>query len=37
MSQSKLPTPSQIEELRLAASKMTGVKRRSFQAEMAEK
>ncbi|MHC5733365.1 ISAzo13-like element transposase-related protein [Nostoc sp.] len=30
-------TPSQIEDLRLAASKMNGVERRSFQAEMALK
>jgi hypothetical protein len=30
-------TPSQIEDLRLAASKMNGVKRRGFQAEMALK
>ena len=37
MSKSKSPTSSQIEDIRLAASKMTGVKRRSFQAEMAEK
>ncbi|MDJ0536931.1 MAG: hypothetical protein QNJ70_31345 [Xenococcaceae cyanobacterium MO_207.B15] len=27
-------TPSQVEDLRLAASKMTGAKRRAFQAEM---
>lgn len=37
MSESKSPTPSQIEDIRLAASKMTGATRRSFQAEMAEK
>ncbi|MCP4410340.1 MAG: transposase [Gammaproteobacteria bacterium] len=37
MSESKLLTPSQIEDIRLAASKMTGPARRSFQAEMAEK
>jgi hypothetical protein len=30
-------TPSQIADLRLAASKMTGVKRRAFEAEMALK
>jgi len=29
MSESKLPTSSQIEELRLAASKMTSLQRRS--------
>lgn len=33
----KALTPSQIEDLRLAASKMNGVERRSFQAEMALK
>ncbi|BAZ71128.1 hypothetical protein NIES4106_59250 (plasmid) [Fischerella sp. NIES-4106] len=33
----KLLTPSQIEDLRLAASKMNGVERRHFQAEMALK
>ncbi len=27
-------TPSQIEDLRLASSKMTGAKRRAFQAQM---
>ncbi len=37
MSESKLPTPSRIEDIRLAASRMTGATRRSFQAEMAEK
>jgi hypothetical protein len=37
MSESKLPTSSHREDIRLAASKMTGVARRSFQAEMAEK
>ena len=30
-------TPSQVEDLRLAASKMTGSKRRAFQAEMTVK
>ena len=30
-------SPSQIEDLRLASSKMTGVERRSFQAAMALK
>src|SRR5262249_57147700 len=30
-------TPSQIQDLRLAASKMTGAARRAFQAEMALK
>lgn len=30
-------TSSQIEDLRMAASKMNGVKRRAFQAEMAQK
>jgi hypothetical protein len=37
VSESQLPTPSQIEDIRLAAAKMTGATRRSFQAEMAEK
>ena len=30
-------TPSQVEDLRLAASKMTGASRRAFQAEMTVK
>src|SRR5262249_46242823 len=30
-------TPSQIQDLRLAASKMTGAARRAFQAEMTRK
>ena len=30
-------TPSQIVDLRLAASKMTGAKRRAFEAEMTVK
>lgn len=34
---SQLPTPEQIVDLRLAASKMTGAKRRAFEAEMAVK
>lgn len=37
MSESKLPAGSQRDDIRLAASKMTGAIRRSFQAEMAEK
>ena len=32
-----LITASQIEDIRLAAAKMTGATRRSYQAEMAEK
>ena len=31
------PSPSQVEDLRLAASKLTGATRRAFQAEMALK
>lgn len=31
------PSPSQVEDLRLAASKLTGATRRTFQAEMALK
>ena len=30
-------SPSQIDDLRLAAAKMTGAERRAFQAEMTEK
>jgi len=37
VSESKLPTASQIEDIRLASSNMTGVARRSFQAEMVSK
>ncbi len=33
----RLPAPDVIEDLRLAASKMLGAKRRAFQAEMALK
>lgn len=33
----QIPTPEQIADLRLAASKMTGAKRRAFEAEMTVK